>query len=128
MRLRSLCAALMLSCYVAACDYYYNGPDGVTGPPPPAADSTAVLIRMVNNAFAPDTDTVVVGAVVTWRNFDTTAHTVTTVGGTPEAFDSGDIPDSTDFEHTMLVAGVYPYFCRHHGTATTGMRGVLIVR
>lgn len=127
MRARTIVAGLAAFALVA-CDYYYGGPDGTSGRPP-TNDSTEALIQMVGNAFLPDTDTVFVGAVVTWRNRDSTFHTVTTVLGAPEFFDSGDIPRDSAFVRQMNFAGIYPYLSRHDTTAGGGgMRGVLLVR
>jgi plastocyanin len=59
-----------------------------------------------------------VGATVTWKNLDSTLHTVTS--GSSESGKSGTIFDSSyltggkTFQHTFSSAGTFDYFCTLH--------------
>jgi plastocyanin len=59
-----------------------------------------------------------VGATVTWKNLDSTLHTVTS--GSAESGKSGTIFDSSyltggkTFQHTFNSAGTFDYFCTLH--------------
>jgi plastocyanin len=43
---------------------------------------------------------------------------------------SGNIPDPAvgTFQRQFATAGTYPFHCTIHGTATTGMRGFVVVQ
>lgn len=68
-----------------------------------------------------------VGATVTWKNLDSTLHTVTS--GSAESGKSGTIFDSSyltggkTFQHTFSSAGTFDYFCTLHPY----MKGQVIV-
>jgi plastocyanin len=59
-----------------------------------------------------------VGTTVTWKNLDSTLHTVTS--GSAESGKSGTIFDSSyltggkTFQHTFSSAGTFDYFCTLH--------------
>jgi len=108
MRARLLTAALVGVIAVGWCD--------VAG--------AAQRIAATDNAFAPKTATVSVGDVVTWTNRGAIAHEVTAVDG---SFASGNIDVGKSFTFTASRVGAFDYYCRYHGTATTGMTGALRV-
>ena len=68
--------------------------------------------------FDPVLLNVPVGATVTWKNLDSTLHTVTS--GSTESGKSGTIFDSSyltggkTFQHTFSVAGTFDYYCTLH--------------
>jgi plastocyanin len=70
---------------------------------------------------------------VTWFN-DGIAHNV--VFDNPSSAQavgngsSGNIPDPATgtFQRQFAAAGTYPFHCTIHGTATTGMRGTVVVQ
>jgi len=68
-----------------------------------------------------------VGTTVTWRNLDSTLHTVTS--GSAESEKSGTIFDSSyltggkTFQHTFSNAGTFDYFCTLHPY----MKGQIVV-
>jgi plastocyanin len=70
--------------------------------------------------FAPDVARITVGSMVTWKNDDTTSHTVTsgTVQNntpTPDGrFDSGILNAGASFPFLFDKAGEYPYYCTIH--------------
>lgn len=79
--------------------------------------STTVTIK--NFAFDPASVTVKVGDSVTFKNEDSTAHTVT---GTN--FDSGQIAPSASYSQKFDTAGTFDYHCSIHPSMT----GTVIVQ
>ena len=77
--------------------------------------------------FEPPTLNVPVGTTVTWKNSDSTLHTVTS--GSAESGTSGTIFDSSylaagkTFQHTFSGAGTFDYYCTLHPF----MKGKIIV-
>lgn len=65
--------------------------------------------------------TVNVGTTVTWFNFDTAIHTVTS---DDDLFDSGFLQADEFFEYTFTTAGAYPYHCDSNPSLT----GAIIVQ
>ena len=108
---------VLLSLFVLSC----QSDDDSTGP----SENTVVI---VDNAFTPSSITVAVGRMVAWRNQGSNPHTVTSgIPGSPAAgtlFDSGSIPAGSGYNFTFSAAGSYPYFCRLHGAAMTGVVNV----
>jgi len=79
-----------------------------------------------NSCFLPSTATVDVGAIVTWDNTDTAAHTATggsATEGPSGVFDSSLIMAGSSFSHTFEDAGTFDYFCMVH----PWMAGAVIV-
>jgi plastocyanin len=70
--------------------------------------------------YAPDVARITVGSMITWKNDDTTSHTVTsgTVQNntpTPDGrFDSGILNAGASFPFLFDKAGEYPYYCTIH--------------
>lgn len=98
-----------------------------------------VTVHVFSNDFSttfpgPVTDPVIsVGDTVHWV-FDDAFHTVTSIAGSAEVFDSGFVstPGET-FDHTFTQVGTFPYICTLHGFdagggQTIGMAGVITVR
>ena len=109
---RSVLLAALVA--VAACSDD-NGDGGLDAP------EGDVIVE--NNDFDPSSLTVAPGASVVWAwSSGGTTHNVTFDDG--EA--SGNRSDGT-YERTFATAGTYPYHCTLHGTATSGMRGVVTV-
>jgi plastocyanin len=73
-----------------------------------------------NEFFKPATVQTSVGSMVTWKNDDSTLHTVTsgTVdNGKPapdKKFDSGYLKSGDSFPFVFDTAGEYPYYCSVH--------------
>ena|SRR5574339_504471 len=59
-----------------------------------------------------------VGATVTWKNLDSTLHTVTSgsaeSGKSGTYFDSSYLTGGKTFQHTFNSAGTFDYFCTLH--------------
>lgn len=104
--------------------------------PPPGEEGT--MLHMLDYKYAPDPLEVPAGSTVITMNFGPSdqsipreqwgefTHSVTAVDG---SFDMQNIPP--DFAARTFTApatpGTYPFYCRYHGDAATGMRGTLIV-
>ncbi len=61
--------------------------------------------------FAPSREVVLIGDTVTWRNADSSSHTVTADDG---AFDSGSFGPGGSFSRSFQAPGVYKYHCSIH--------------
>ncbi len=83
---------------------------------------------MQGTAFSPTPDTVTAGMTVTWTNNDPFTHTVTYASGPDSSFDSGNIPSGGTYQHTFMKAGTYVYYCKIHGTPSSGMRGTIVAK
>jgi plastocyanin len=66
-----------------------------------------------NFAFDPKQLTAKLGEAVSWKNDDSTAHTVTADDG---SFDSGSLSPDKDFSHTFDQAGTFKYHCALHAS------------
>jgi len=78
------------------------------------------------NCFIPNPVTVEVGAIITWDNTDTAAHTATAgsaADGPSGVFDSSLIMAGGSYSYTADTAGTFDYFCMVH----PWMEGTIIV-
>jgi len=76
--------------------------------------------------FEPPTLNVPVGTTVTWKNSDSTLHTVTSgsnESGTGTIFDSSYVAAGKTFQHTFSGAGTFDYYCTLHPF----MKGKIVV-
>jgi plastocyanin len=120
-------SALVLSATAFACGGSGSSASTVTGPPPPppVASGSTTSLMVTNNHYSPVTDSVAVGAMLTWTwNSCTgdgyggsmcTSHSV--------KFDDGPasvIQSSGEFSRMFAQAGTYTYHCAVHGTAMSG--------
>lgn len=111
----SLLLAAMIA--LAAC----SDDDGDGGQGPDETPDGDVLVR--NDLFEPAELEVAPGRTVVWAwASGGRAHNVTFDDG--EA--SGDRSSGT-YQRAFATAGTFPYHCTIHGTATSGMRGVVTV-
>jgi plastocyanin len=85
-------------------------------------------IKIVDDAFAPDTLSIHPGETVTWTLLEG-VHTVTSNPGSMscspssiESFDSGLMQSggTTTFQHTFNAAGTFAYHCEVHGCEMKG--------
>ncbi len=72
-------------------------------------------VSIENMSFQPSTQTVKVGAEVTWTNNDTTTHKV---ASDTAAFGSSDLAPGDTYKHVFDKAGNYPYHCAIHPSMT----------
>jgi plastocyanin len=82
---------------------------------------------MSGSGFSPVVDTIAAGSTVTWTNQDPITHTVTYGSGPDATFDSGGIGAGGTYQHTFTTVGTYGYFCKIHGTPTSGMHATIVV-
>lgn len=85
--------------------------------------STSVAIGIDSASFSNTSITVQSGAIITWTNNDAVAHTVTADGGSPEAFDSGQIAPGNSYTRTFNTLGTYSYHCTSH----PNMKGTITI-
>ena len=76
-----------------------------------SAPSQTAQVTMPAKLFAPRDLQVLVGTTVTWRNVDTTTHTVTEDEG---EFDSGFVRPGGTFAATFAEQGIFVYHCTIH--------------
>ena len=83
---------------------------------------TERVVRITNLRYQPATVRVAEGGMVSWKNDDTVAHTVTADEG---GFDTGTIqPGATSIPLTFLATGRYRYHC----SVLPEMTGVVVVQ
>jgi plastocyanin len=96
-----------------------------TAAPTLAAKPERVELAISDDAFAPTSLRVSVGATVAWSRSGTHPHTVT---ADDNAFDSGILRAGQGFEHTFTQAGTFAYYCDvHGGPGGVGMSGTVTV-
>jgi plastocyanin len=115
MRRRLRAASFLL---VAAVLTIPSAPAGASGDGEPEA------VEMLDNVFGPRVVRVPVGGSVEWTNDGRSPHNVTADDG---SFASEDLEPGEGFERTFAAEGAIPYFCSLHGTAGSGMTGLVIV-
>jgi plastocyanin len=89
---------------------------------PPASapvHSGSVQIAYRNITIQPDTVKVRVGGTITWTNYDSIEHNITSEGG-PQKFASGDIGEGAHFTIKATTPGVIHYECTIHPTSMNG--------
>ncbi len=121
LRLRSLRALIGLAALFAiSCSGSLYGNGNGNGSKPGTGNSDGIYDYYFE--FSPLTITA--GTTVTWTNHGMMTHTVTSASA---LFDSGDLVAGATFTHTFATPGTYTYYCKYHGTATSGMMGTVIV-
>jgi plastocyanin len=89
----------------------------------PAASSPvqsgSVQIAYRNITIQPDTIKVKVGSSITWTNYDSIEHNVTSEGG-PQKFASGNIGEGAHFAIRATTPGIIHYECTIHPTSMNG--------
>ena len=97
------------------------------GAPPASApvQSGSVQIAYRNITIQPDTVKVKVGSTITWTNYDSIEHNVTSEGG-PQRFASGDLSEGVHFAIKATTPGVIHYECTIHPTSMNGT--IVVVR
>jgi len=118
--LQAAIAAIVIIAVAAVAVVLYRGYGPSPGQgPAPGEDQ----VNLQNYAFNPSSITVSVGTTVTWTNFDSVAHTVTSTGG-PVSFDSGSLSQEQTWQFTFTKAGTCTYRCTPHSYMT----GTVIVQ
>ena len=94
-------------------------PEGCAGAP------NKVQITGSSTAFSPSTITIDAGQAVCWTWSTSVSHNLRANDG---SFSSGEPTSDGDFQRTFNTPGTYGYHCQVHGSATSGMRGTVVVR
>ena len=89
--------------------------------PSTVASPSGTTVDTKNFAYAPATISVHPGDTVTFKNSDSTAHTVT---ASDKSFDSGNMDQGATWSHVFAKAGTYAYVCSYH----TYMQGTIVVK
>jgi plastocyanin len=89
--------------------------------PPPSApvQSGVVQIAYRNITIQPDAVKVKVGSTISWTNYDSIEHTVTSKSG-PQHFASGTFGEGHKFAIRVTKPGVIHYECTIHPTTMNG--------
>jgi plastocyanin len=87
----------------------------------------STTITVGNNTFKPTPDTVAAGQVTFSWSTPSNGHTVTWDSG-PGTLPANTGTLSAGTVVATLQAGTYQYHCAVHGTASTGMRGTIVVQ
>jgi len=102
--------SLLLTSVMAAC----GGSSAKTNAGAGSGTSTDTIV-IKNFSFVPSTDTVKPGVMVTVKNADSTAHTLTATGSAKGMFDTGNIGGGQTKTFTApSKPGTYPYLCTIH--------------
>ena len=64
-------------------------------------------VAITGRLYAPGELDALAGQTVTWRNADSTSHTVSSED---DVFDSGYLSAGSTFSHTFSSTGTFPYF------------------
>ena len=101
--------------------------------PTPADCSPANTFCMTTLSFTPTSRVVGVNATASWINESGVTHDI--VFDTPEAAlavgvfaGNFEAADKTSHHRKFAAAGSYAFHCTIHGTATSGMRGTVVVQ
>jgi plastocyanin len=134
-----LFGALILAIGVVSCGG--GGDTPITNPPPPPAcpDNTFCMASVAFVTAGGSTQPVMVSVLpntpVTWDNnsggtphdvvFDDPASALAVGSGS-----AGDIPQqsSGSNQRQFALSGSHPFHCTLHGTATSGMRGTVLIQ
>lgn len=76
-------------------------------------------VQIIDSNFSPKNITVKRGAMVTWKNYDSATHTVTSTGN----FDSGNITDGKTYSRLFNDVGTFNYY----STPRSSMTGTITV-
>lgn len=110
---------------------------GASGPArhdqrPAQAIASTEVVDAVDNDFDPKTVRVEPGTTVMWTNRGRSPHNIVASRkhqdfGAPFGVKTNAFKPGDDYEFTFGQPGAYAYYCTLHGTATTGMRGTVVV-
>jgi plastocyanin len=95
---------------------------GGSDPSGEAAVEGVTQVRLENIAFSPANIVIEAGTTVTWTNYDSARHTVTSDEG--DEFASPTFGRNGTFSYTFDVPGEYYYHCEPH----PNMKGLVTVR
>ncbi|MEA2314220.1 MAG: hypothetical protein QOI03_912 [Solirubrobacteraceae bacterium] len=97
-----------------------SGTPKYASPPSSAAvQSGSVQIAYRQISIRPDTLKVRVGSTITWTNYDSVEHNVTSQGG-PQRLASGNFGEGATFAVKLSKPGIIHYLCTIHPTSMNG--------
>src|SRR3954447_22031420 len=112
--LAAVTAVVILPAAGAGADEYGNG--------------KVVTVRMIDNAFVPQTLVIDPGTIVRWVNDGRSKHNVVVDAKGPGWSASANVKAGTSYSHEFETPGVYGYSCTLHGAPRRQMYGTVIVR
>lgn len=92
--------------------------------PARADEGYGATVSAIDDAFDQQVVRIQPGESVEWTMDGRADHTVTADDG---SWDSGRLTPGGGFEQTFTKPGVYPYYCRYHGSPDVGMIGTVLV-
>ena len=111
---RLLIVTLMAALAACGSEPIVDPTDPTPTPEQPALATCPSTIVIDNFEYMPDNCQVTPGTTITFLNKDTVTHTATSLPGTPEAFDTGNINPKRSATVTFSAPGVYDYYCTIH--------------
>jgi plastocyanin len=89
-----------------------NTPQASPTPSTPSSSPQNYNIEIKSFAFSPSTLTIHKGDTVTWTNYDSMGHTVTSNSG--NELNSGTLSNTQTYSHTFNTVGTFAYRCTIH--------------
>jgi plastocyanin len=83
-------------------------------------------VCLTSSTFEPSNISIATGGSVQWIDGSGVSHTVTSNPGSTETFDE-PVSSGVAFTKRFNAAGTFSYYCRIHGSPTSGMRGTVTV-
>jgi plastocyanin len=86
----------------------------------PPSSAPPGTVRIEDFQFIPQDTVIATGETVTWTNDDPNNHWIlsakhgTSVDGTPNVLDSGDLGHAQSWKWAFDAPGEYPYYCKIH--------------
>jgi plastocyanin len=84
------------------------------------------LVDVLDDVFSPMTKTIAADETVMWQWKGSNSHNVTFTD--PSGTSNSPTQNTGTFTRKFSNAGTFNYYCTIHGTATTGMRGSIVVQ
>ncbi|MBI2630201.1 cupredoxin family copper-binding protein [Candidatus Pacearchaeota archaeon] len=91
-------------------------------PPTGASGNSQYNVEIKESSFNPSEITINKGETITWTNYDSAPHTITSDSN--KALDSPTLNQGETFSYTFETSGNYNYHCSFHSS----MKGKIIVR
>lgn len=84
------------------------------------------IVKVQDDVFNPQTKTIAAAETVLWEWAGNNQHNVTWVD--PSGVSNSPTQAAGTFTRSFANAGAFNYYCTIHGTATSGMRGSIVVQ
>ncbi len=96
----------------------------VAAPAAAQEETYGATISAIDDVFDPEIVRVEPGETVEWSNDGRSVHRVEADDG---SWTSDDLTSGETFDRRFEDAGVFPFFCRYHGSPGAGMAGTIVV-